>query len=145
MTNTRKRYIHFAIMFLITVAICNCPPVGQITEYGMKVLAVFIAVLYGWIFIDLIWPSLFGFVVLGITGVMPAVGALAAGFGNMQFLMIFVTMVFAGALDQIGVTDFLSSWVTIQAPYSKMKSGHPEIAFLIASYALCPCLWAVPI
>lgn len=111
MTNTRKRYIHFAIMFLITVAICNCPPVGQITEYGMKVLAVFIAVLYGWIFIDLIWPSLFGFVVLGITGVMPAVGALAAGFGNMQFLMIFVTMVFAGALDQIGVTDFLSSWL----------------------------------
>ena len=30
-------------------------------------------------------------------------------------------------------------------PYSKMKSEHPEIAFLIASYALCPCLWAVPI
>ena len=31
-----------------------------------------------------------------------------------------------------------------RTPYSKIKSGHPEKAFHIASYALCPCLWAVP-
>lgn len=29
-------------------------------------------------------------------------------------------------------------------PYAKINLGHPEKAFLIAPYALCLCLWAVP-
>ena len=51
----KRKYIHFVIMFLITIIISRLAPFGQVTEQGMKVLAIFIALLYGWITIDFVW------------------------------------------------------------------------------------------
>ena len=50
-------YIHIAIMLVITFGVGFLPPFGQITELGMKVLGCFLGVVYGWIFIDLLWVS----------------------------------------------------------------------------------------
>ena len=47
-------YIHIAIMLVITFGVGFLPPVGQITELGMKVLGCFLGIVYGWIFIDLL-------------------------------------------------------------------------------------------
>lgn len=49
-------------MFAIMFGIGSLSAWGQITPIGMKVLGVFIATLYGWLFLDLIWPSLIGLV-----------------------------------------------------------------------------------
>ena len=61
-------YIHCIIFVLLTIGIGFLPPFGQITTMGMKVLGVFVGVIYGWIFIGFIWPSFFGMIVLGLTG-----------------------------------------------------------------------------
>ena len=47
MTRNTQRYVHFLVMFLITEIICLFPSFGQITSYGMRVLGVYIGVLYG--------------------------------------------------------------------------------------------------
>lgn len=111
MTKDKQRYIHFAIMFLLTIGISLCPPFGQITPYGMKALGVFVGVLYGWIFIDLIWPSIFGFAALGLSGLTTITQALSLGFGNQMLLLMMFILIFCGALDAAGLTDFLSTWL----------------------------------
>lgn len=107
----KKRYVHFIVMIFLTIGIGALSPVGDITESGMKVLGVFVAVLYGWIFIDLIWPSIFGFVALGLTGTMTIMNSFSIGFGNEQLLIILLTMVFAGALNEAGLTELIANWL----------------------------------
>lgn len=107
---SKRRLMHFMIMFVLTLIIWFLPTFGQITEMGMHILATFVGVLYGWIFIDLVWPSIFGFICLGISGFTTVVGAVASGFGNQSLVMILITMAFAGALDSAGLTTFLSEW-----------------------------------
>ena len=153
MSRIKQRYVHFVIMFLITGIICLCPSFGQITPYGMRVLGVFIGVLYGWIFIDLIWPSIFGFVALGLTGVSTVTAALSSGFGNQQLLMILVTIVFAGALDESGLNDFISTWLLKKKIFRKnpwtLIAGILLIAYILgifgAAMAAVFLLWAVVI
>lgn len=119
MTKNKLRNIHFFIMFLLTICICLCPTFGQITPYGMKVLGIFIGVLYGWIFIDLIWPSLFGFAALAISNVTTIGSALSSGFGNTQLLLMLVVMIFAGALDDAGFTDLIGTWLLRKKIFQK--------------------------
>ncbi len=67
---TKKKYIHLGIMLLITLLIGICPTIGSLTPLGMRTLAIFIAVLYGWMTVDLIWPSIYGFVMLALLWVL---------------------------------------------------------------------------
>lgn len=153
MTNSRMRYIHFVIMFLLTAMICFCPPFGAITPYGMRVLGVFVGVLYGWIFIDLICPSIFGFVALGVTKVTTVTAALSAGLGNQQLIMILVTMVFAGALDESGLTDYIGTALLKKKIFRKspwlLIAGILLIAYILsifgAAMAATFLLWSVVI
>ncbi len=50
-------YLHIAIMLVLMFGIGFLPPFGQITALGMKVLGCFLGIVYGWIFIDLLWVS----------------------------------------------------------------------------------------
>ena len=61
------KQLHMMISVFIMVAFRFLPPFGQMTEPGMQVLGVFVGGLYGWIFVDLLWPSLIGLLVLGTT------------------------------------------------------------------------------
>ena len=54
--------------------------------------------------------SIFGFVGLGVIGAGTVLSSFAAGIGNVSLIMILVTMVFAGALEEAGLTDFLADW-----------------------------------
>lgn len=110
MNAVNKKYIHIIIMVILMFAIGALSPVYSLTPYGMQVLGVFVGILYGWIFIDLIWPSIFGFVALGSIGTNTIVGTFCSGFGNMSLMMVLLPMLFAGALEEAGVTDFLANW-----------------------------------
>ena len=61
-------YIHVAIMLALMLGGGYLPPIAQITPIGMKVLGVFLGLVYGWCFIDLLWTSVLGFFALGLTG-----------------------------------------------------------------------------
>lgn len=116
---TKKQYIHLAIMILLTVLIGICPPFGAITQVGMRTIGVFVGVLYGWLTIDLIWPSLFGYAALAILGITDTTTALSSGFGNSQLVQVLVVMVMAGALDAIGVTKMLANWMVTRKIFRK--------------------------
>ena len=98
-------------MFAIFIIFLFIPPISTITEMGMRVLGLTLALLYGWITIDLMWTSLLGFVLLQFTGYMKLLPALSAGIGNSTLMMIFVLLAFAIALNEVGASDIIAAWV----------------------------------
>lgn len=105
------KYVHIIVMFVLMIGIGLLPPFGQITELGMKILGIFIGIMYAWIFIDLLWPSLFGFFAIALTGYMDIGSAIISGFGNYTFLLILIVSLFAESLNQIGLTNTIAYWI----------------------------------
>lgn len=134
MSGTAKNktiYLHIVIMFILMFGIGFLPPFGQITALGMKVLGCFLGIIYGWIFIDLLWVSFLGFAVLTMTGYAPATAVLSSGFGNATFLMVLLGAAFAECLNQIGVTEGIAYWLLSK----KIFIGKPWLLII----ALCIC------
>lgn len=115
----KKKYIHLGIMLLITLLISICPTIGSLTPLGMRTLAIFIAVLYGWMTVDLIWPSIYGFVMLALLGIMDTTTALMTGLGNSQIVQVITVMVVAGAFDASGVTKLITNWMLTRKLFRK--------------------------
>ena len=108
---TKTKYINIAIRIALTFIIALCPPVGKITPYGMKALGVFVSVLYGWLTVDLLFPSIWGFASIAVLGLMSSADSLSVGLGNTQVVAILAAMAFAGALDAVGVTKAIANWM----------------------------------
>ena len=111
MTLNKSRYIHLAIMLILAFGISALPPFGQVTPFGMKAIGVFVAVLYGWIFFDLFWTSIFGFMLIPVLGLNTVAGAFALGLGDQMIITVLLTMSFAVAIDMAGVTDIMANWL----------------------------------
>lgn len=110
-TNRYTTYIHVCIMFIIMIGVGYLPTFGQVTDVGMKILGVFLGTLYGWLFIDLLWPSLIGLVALGLTGFMTIPEAFAGALASDIGIQVIITCIFAGALGKIGAVDVVSNWI----------------------------------
>ncbi|MBR2009676.1 MAG: SLC13 family permease, partial [Peptococcaceae bacterium] len=63
----KKDLIHFAIVFVLAFFFRFLPPFGQITPYGMGILGTFIAAIYGWSTIGMVWPSFICLTAIGLT------------------------------------------------------------------------------
>lgn len=107
----KSSYIHLAIMFVLAFGISALPPFGQITPFGMKAIGVFVAVLYGWITFDLFWTSLFGFLIIPVLGLNTVAGSFGTGLANQMMITVLLSMAFAVAIGQAGVTDFMANWL----------------------------------
>lgn len=102
-------YVKVAIMAVLVIGIGCMAPIGQITPLGMKVLGIFVGVLYGWCFLDTLWVSIFALIAIGMTmnGVLVTVGT---GFSNQVTLMALMTALLGGALDSCKITDLICNW-----------------------------------
>ena len=55
--NSPWYYLHTVVTLLIIFCFFNfVPSVEPLTPLGIRVLGIFIAVLYGWVFCDVVWP-----------------------------------------------------------------------------------------
>ena len=86
-------------------------PWGSLEPVGMKVLGIFLGMLYGWTFIGFIWPSLLGAVALGFSGYATVPEVISAGMGNIT-VTVFVLFLFimAGYVDKVGLTTWIANW-----------------------------------
>ena len=112
-------YMHVFIMFFIMIVVGMLPTFGQVTSLGMKILGVFLATLYGWLFIDLLWPSLIGLVALGLTGYTTIGAAFAGALSTATGIQVIITCIFAGALGKIGAVDVVSNWILTRKALQK--------------------------
>ena len=65
-------YGHIVITLLLMFGFGQLPAVGTITPLGMKLLGIFLGLIYAWSATSLLWPSLLGIVAVISTGMYSA-------------------------------------------------------------------------
>ena len=66
-------WVHTCICLLIMFGFGQMAPFGPLTPLGMNLIGIFLGILYGWIFIEIVWPSLAGLLALMLIGGMKPV------------------------------------------------------------------------
>lgn len=114
MKKNLKYYVNIAIGLAFMFLFPMIGAVGPITEVGIKVLGIFIGMVWLWIVADGMWPSLLALVQIGLSGyVTDAEGyagitaALGAAFGNETLLNITFIMLIFSAVSALGLTDHI--------------------------------------
>lgn len=103
-------YFHVAMTLLLMFCFGLLPPFGSITVMGMKMLGIFLGLVYAWTFTSIIWPSLLAFVAITLTGAYSMNQFLAISIGNSTVCFMLFSMIFAAALQQIGLVDYFANW-----------------------------------
>lgn len=125
-----KKYINIMIIFVLYFVIGALPPFGGITEFGMKILGTTIALLWGWIVVDMVWPSILAFLFFYMSGYMSILDGIVAGIGNQTVLMNLFLLGFANTLSQVGVCDTLAAWLISK----KVFIGKPMLLIIALMY-----------
>lgn len=104
----------YAVNAVITLALMFgfglLPPFSTLTPVGMKVLGVFLGVIYGYSTCDVIWPSLFAILAFGLSGFTSMTDAIALTMGNNVVFQSLVSFVAAGALSHYGFGKWFVRW-----------------------------------
>lgn len=103
-------YIHTAVCLLIMFGFGRLPPVAPLTPLGMNLVGIFLGVLYGWIFIEIVWPSLAGLLAMMLIGGMTPVRLFNNSFGHPIVQMMFFIFVFCATINYYGLSKFISLW-----------------------------------
>ena len=103
-------YAHSLISLLIMFGCGQLTPIGPLTPLGMNLIGIFLGVLYGWIFIDIIWPSMAGLLALMLIGGMKPSELFQTSFGDPLVMMMFFIFVFCATINYYGLSKFISLW-----------------------------------
>ena len=109
--------IHYIICALVCFGFRFLPPVMGITPLGMGILGTFIGAIYGWMTIDMLWPSL-----MALAGIGWSIGMtqmLAASFGNLTV----VVLIFCTPLFMMSAETGAFNWVIDKLLTSKAMAG----------------------
>ena len=143
-------YINSVIGVCIMLFFGYLPTFSTVTPMGMKILGIYIGLLYLWSTVDLIWPSLLGIVVTGFSGYKTVGALLSAGWGDGTNVYIWLICLFAYFITKSGVSDNIVRGIMSL----KIAKGRPWVVsflFLTAAYAVgalvsmtpaCLIVWA---
>ena len=131
--NEPKFYVNLAIMILIMVGFRFITPPAGMTADGLAVVGVFFGVLYGWLFIDMIWPSFMGLVVLGMTLPQPMDAVLGGAFGNNTYLLLLFFCMVASIINAAGIAEYVARRI-ICVP---VVVGRPWVLVFMLCIAMC--------
>lgn len=127
----RKNLINLAICLVIMIGFRFIPPVAEITPAGMQILGVFLGSIYGWVTVDLMFPSILGMIFLGLTDVVTTTEAFAQGWGSQMVVMTIVMLFVTAAIQQLDLTDVIVGWL-MNLKFSDGRPYFKIFCFLIA-------------
>lgn len=123
-------YVHTLIGLIIMFGFGLLEPFAPVTPLGMKVLGVFLGLIYLWSFVDILWPSLAGMLALAIVGYAPMPVIIRKAFGDLVPVLVFFAMILFGAIQHCGVTKYISRWFLTR----KIINGRPVMFSFIFIY-----------
>ncbi len=103
-------WIHVLVTAFFMFGFGTLPAPGPLTPLGMKMLGVFLGLIYGWSFSTLIWPSIMGMLALVITDCVTFKELLTMGFANDTVVFLLFIFMFTTAIEQEGVTAYMANW-----------------------------------
>lgn len=116
-------YIHSFVCLLIMFGFGQLSPLEPLTPLGMKLIGIFLGLLYGWIFIDIVWPSMAGLLALMLVGGMKPGVLLNKSFGDPIVVMMFFIFIFCATIIYYGLSRFISLWFITR----KFVQGRPWV------------------
>lgn len=126
-----KEIMHYIIMILIMAAFYILPsPSPVVSPYGMKVLGVFIGIIYGWTFIGMLVPSFIGVFGLAIAGVGTTQDVFMNLFYNANILMMIIGSLGFATLAQTNASDYIFGKI-LSMDFAK-KSGLMTVMCMLA-------------
>jgi len=138
------KYIHiFIALFLMFVAGNIIPPIYPLTEVGMQVMGVFLGVVWAWIFVGFLWPSLLAIVALGLTDFNSMNNVLQGSFGNHVAVLLLFSMILFGSPEHVGATKYITRFFLTRRVYN----GKPimfAFTFFFATYMLSVAVNVTP-
>ena len=150
--NNVKYYVNIAIMLFFFFGFGHLEPIGTITEVGMQVLGVFLGMIWGWMFIDMLWPSLLGLFALGLTDYSKnVISVLSASVSNKNVILVFFFFILSQYLEHSG----LSKTIAFKLLTLKAVEGKPWLicfmillityllGIFISIYAVIFLVWAI--
>ena len=116
-------YIKSIIGIVIMFGVGLLPPIPGVTELGMKVLGIFIAMIYLLCAVDIVWPSMLTVIALGLSGYCTVEESIAAGFGSDIVWMMLILLVLAEGIASSGLGETLARWIITR----KFLNGRPML------------------
>lgn len=110
------------------------PPFGQ-SRLGMKLLGIFIGLVYAWTFTSMIWSSLLAFVAIVWSGAYTIGEFMAVSMGNTTVWFHAVQHDLVASLTQVGLVDYFGKWFISR----EFLAGRPWLftwVFLFACFLL---------
>ena len=126
-----KSLIGVAIMF----GVGFLPPIAGITELGMRILGIFIGMIYLLCAVDIIWPSMLTVIALGLSGYCSVEDAIAAGFGSDIVWMMLILLVLAEGMASSGLGEVIARWIITR----EFLNGRPVLFTFIYIVAFGVC------
>ena len=127
---SKAYYVNAIVGVVLMFGIGFIPPVEPITEMGMKVLGIFIGMIYLFSACDVHWPALLSICALSIVGYCSLGQAAAGSLGHAVVFQSATAYIVAGALNYYGVTEHIARWMLSR----KALKGHPYL-FVYIIYA----------
>lgn len=129
-----RLFFHALIMLAIMGGIGCLTPFGSLTPLGLKLLGIFIAMLYGWTTCGLFWPSLIGIIALPFTGLYDSLGQfLSISFGNETLVFLLFVFAFTAVIDDVGLIEYIAN-LLISFKFLNNRPWLFSFVFLIAAY-----------
>jgi len=105
MEQRKVNIIHYLIVALFCFGFRFIPPFAGLTPLGMGIMGTFIGAIYGWIAIDMLWPSILALVGLGLSIGMDQM--YAASLGSMVIVCLIFCMPIIGICNETGAFNWL--------------------------------------
>ena len=140
---SKSYYLKIAVFFLIMYGFGFLPALEPLTPMGMKVIGIFLGLIFAWTTLGLLWPSIAGLLTLVILDTMDLNTAFALGWGSNTLLLILFMTIIAAIVEQSGVSQFIAMWFISR----KSIQGKPWLfifVFLFATMVLSAVTSTIP-
>lgn len=126
-------YIHIIICAALMIGFGYIPPVAPLTPEGMRIIGIFIGMVYGWLTSGMIWPNLLAIVIVVLYNVTTLANFLVIGLGADTTALMIFSVILISAVNESGVGRFLAAWILSR----KILTGRP---WLFTTVFLLSCM-----
>ena len=104
------KYVNIIITVSLMFGFGFIPPFSTLTSVGMRLLGIFLGVVYGFCVCGIIWPALFAIVAFGTSGYVSMSKAISSMLGNNSAFTSLMILITGGAMSYYGFGKWFVRW-----------------------------------